>query len=194
MTPAQREMQILRKYANGRDLQTIARDCDVDIELVTQVVSAVGFQRGRATELLRQREAALGRRSPTNVQELKVQPSKEQVTVEQLLDRAAKTESLRARVVKIRAMLAELRDELPAAEAVAAAAREVERLKSELEAANDRLRRLIRPTTADDDRPADRDVRAWAMRQGIDVPSGGRVKTALVEQYLAAHATGQVAA
>jgi hypothetical protein len=210
MTPAQREMQILRKYAQGGSLTDVARACDVDLEVVSGVVSAVGFQRGRAAELLRQREAALTRRSqvsqpavrlasvprpstPTS-QESTVQPTnKEPGSVEQLLDRAAKTESLRARVVRIRALLAELRNELPGAEAVTVAAREVERLRTELEAATGRLRQLTKPTAADADRPADRDVRAWAMQQGIDVPAGGRVKGTLVEQYLAAQ-TGQVAA
>ncbi len=35
--------------------------------------------------------------------------------------------------------------------------------------------------------PAPRDVRAWAVGQGIEVPARGRLSAALVQQYSAAH-------
>ncbi len=35
--------------------------------------------------------------------------------------------------------------------------------------------------------PSPRDVRAWAVSQGIEVPARGRLSAALVQQYSAAH-------
>lgn len=56
MTPAQRDIQILRKYATGAGLLAIAADCGVGPTLVSEVVGAVNFQRGRAAEIVRQHD------------------------------------------------------------------------------------------------------------------------------------------
>lgn len=37
------------------------------------------------------------------------------------------------------------------------------------------------------DRPADADVRAWAAKEGVEVPARGKIATEVVERYKAAH-------
>jgi hypothetical protein len=53
------ELAILRKYATGAELAQIAKDLAVRSDQVADVVQSVNYQRGRAAELVRQREAAL---------------------------------------------------------------------------------------------------------------------------------------
>lgn len=66
MTPAQQEMQILRKYAVGGALLAVAADCGVSIDVVSEVASAVGFQRARAAQLVREYDAATFNRHVLN--------------------------------------------------------------------------------------------------------------------------------
>ncbi|MGI5178648.1 Lsr2 family DNA-binding protein [Dactylosporangium sp. CA-152071] len=201
MTPAQQEMQILRKYAAGGDLPTIAKECGVPQERVGEVAQAVGFQRGRAAELLRQREAALVQHKPGKETTVHVEPQPD--TIEQQLLRAEAIPRLKTRAIRIRTLIDDLRRDLEAVSRIVEAERKVEQLRTQLNAATEELRSLARPAaqkaaaavaTAVEDGPNPKDVRTWAARNGITVAPAGKVPRPVVEQYLAAQQAEQVAA
>lgn len=47
--------------------------------------------------------------------------------------------------------------------------------------------RAARKATSSSDGPSPKDVRAWAVAQGIDVPSRGRIPASLTEAYESQH-------
>lgn len=201
------ELAILRKYAAGLELLTISKDLGVDHEVTTEVVSAVGYQRGRARALLIEREAALMKSRGSGAAPVSAPPAPVEVKVElerrvatpiddlpdlgDLLDRADQAGGKFARQgARLRAMVLELEESLAANAEVMAAEQRVNALRRQLEEANAKLRGLkpgatARPATSSGPKPAI--VRAWARAAGIEVAPLGRVPDSVMEKYYAAH-------
>jgi hypothetical protein len=201
------ELAILRKYAAGAELAAIAADLNISRDAVAEVISGVNYQRGRAAELLRQREAALVKRVPTlaapAVKEATVHPEPpvhvkpQPDTIEQQLLRAEAIPRLKTRALRIRAMLDDLNRDLEGAAQIVAAERRVERLRAELAAATETLRRMVKPATkqpaaaaappSPGTDPDSGHVRRWAAENNVECSPHGRPKRSVIDQYLAAH-------
>lgn len=198
MTP-QQELVVLRKYAQGMELLDITKELGCVHEDTVGVVSAVGFQRGRAGELLRQREAALvaSRRqaAPVSSPPAPKPPAAEApagpVNVEDVLARAVEAGGrYAARAERIRGQVQSLAVELDEHQAVIAAEREVAELAARLEEARAKVRELkATPTKAAIRAEVSESqgvVRDWAKANGYECAPSGRIPTRILEAYRAA--------
>lgn len=188
---AQTELAILRRYAGGGDIKDIAAALNVVLDDVSKVVAGANFQRTRAAELVRQREASLPVAAPPPAprQDVDVQPQPD--TIEQVLRRAEATGKTRltTQAGRIRTLVDELRRNLDDTAKVLAVEARIERAKAELAAATEQLKALTRPgvpgVVVTDAAPAAKDVRAWAAAHGVACPASGRVPGDVIAKYLA---------
>lgn len=191
-----RDLEITRRYANGAELKTIAADLKIDQEAVNEVVSALGFQRSRAQELLRERDHALSK-----ARNMPEPPAGKPVVearrdIESLLARAETAGGkFTARASRLRGLLADLERDLTAHAEVLAAERAVEQLRSQLTEATEKLRtakgRTLPAAPRRSSTPAPppgpivdfKAVRRWAAENGVDCSKAGRVPNAVIKAY-----------
>lgn len=188
-------MEILRRYANGAELKAIATELGVDQEVVNEVASAVGFQRPRARELLREHDVAVARAraTPTTAPLVAVRND-----IEGILARA---EHIGGRIgqhaARIRTAVTDLERHLAAHAEIAVAQAEVDRLQAALAEATEKLRKAKAPLTADTPVPPPgpivdfKAVRRWAAANSVECPSAGRVPNKVIAAYR--EATGAAA-
>lgn len=205
------DVRILQRYAGGGELQKIADDLGIDKEKVTEAVDAVGFQRSRAQQLLREHDAKT-RKPPAGVQFAPPGPAPAPAgakpaantpapaTVGDILRQADQAGGRYAiRAARIRAQIDELARDLESAADLIAAEQRVDALRRQLGEATANLRSLRTPGSPAVPAPgapvkpagvSNADIREWAAGQGLDCPGSGRVPYRVLEAYNAAHAGG----
>lgn len=193
MTTSEQDLAILRKFATGADLADIERDLSIPREDVSAVIQGISFQRGRAAELVRQRESKQVRRANAPAADgLAITP--QPATIENLLQRADTIPRLRVRAARIRKLIEDLTADIEASAAVVQAEQKVARLRAELEQANKALREIVRPKSTspsaastappvDADEPTPRTICAWASEHGVPCPPSGRIPGQVRQQY-----------
>lgn len=198
------ELDILRRYAEGENLKVISAavglplEDDAPNELVVGVVSQLaGFSRPRAQELVKRAAAKMAERSagPPRDIEVRVEPRADfsRTPGEAVLARAAAAGGKYARrAEKIREQITELDGELAEYQRVIDAERRVEELRAELAKATEELRSVRRPgpTRAAErgNRAASaREVRAWALANGVECNRMGIIPVHVLDAYYGAH-------
>lgn len=118
--------------------------------------------------------------------EVTVQPLPD--TTDQVLRRAEQHPRLRGRVERVRQLVDALRVDLAEVARVASAEDRVEQLRVQLAKATQELKDLTRAGRPVTDGPDAKEVRSWAVRNGVDCTTSGKVPKAVVALYLAAQA------
>lgn len=194
------ELDILQRYARGGEPKGIAEGTGVDLEEVGRVLALVGFQRGRAQTLLRERDTKARNAKLASVAGPPPAPPPPAAAapvvtprqdVEAVLARAdAAGGKFATRATRIRTMVDDLRRDLDDQAKVLAAEREVERLRQELAKATSKLRDLKAPpakpgkvATKAVKSAGPTDIRRWAAANGIECPRMGKIPAAVREAY-----------
>lgn len=207
------ELAVHRAFARGADIAAIEIDLGFTRDQVSEVVQAIGFQRARAAELVRQHEAAQAKRKtntppppdpapvrpvaaakpapgPNLIVEATTPEPQTPSSIENLLQRAEAIPRLRTRAARIRALLedlsADVDDAVAKAGEISRAEKRVAQLRAQLEDASLALRDLTRPKAAgppSTGEPSHADIRAWAAQHNIQCPATGRVPNTVRQQY-----------